>query len=180
MAMAEKTESPEPSMEEILASIRRIISEDGATVEAAPPPADSVLDLTEMLESEAAPSPRPLPPEPPSEPPAPANLEIDMEDNVPDMPVPEFPSAPLEASSIDERLVSDKTAQAAASAMSGLAQSAPMGGQSLPMGNGARTLESMVLEVIKPVLKEWLDRNLPILVERVVQKEIRKITREVG
>jgi cell pole-organizing protein PopZ len=179
MAVAEKTETggAEPTMEEILASIRRIISEDGATVEAAPPPADSVLDLTEMMEAEAAaaapPPPLPLPPEPP------AALEVVMEDNVPDMPVPEIPAALPEtpAGGSDDRLVSEMTAQAAASVISSVMPQQAGGG--LPMGNGGRTLESMVMELIRPVLKEWLDRNLPALVERVVQKEIRKITRDV-
>jgi cell pole-organizing protein PopZ len=178
--MAEKTETAasEPTMEEILASIRRIISEDGATVEAAPPPSDSVLDLTEMLEAEAAPPPPA--PQPVAAPAPAAALEVVMEDDVPDMPVPEIPtSAPEPAAGASDRLVSEVTAQAAASVINSvMPQQAGAGG--LAIGNGGRTLESMVMELIRPVLKEWLDRNLPTLVERVVQKEIRKITRDVG
>jgi len=42
------------------------------------------------------------------------------------------------------------------------------------MSIGARdvTLESMVREMLRPLLKEWLDRNLPYLIERLVKKEI--------
>jgi uncharacterized protein len=176
--MAEKTENQEPTMEEILASIRRIISEDGASVEAAPPPADSVLDLTEMLESE-----KPAPPPPPS-PPAAADSfpEVVMEDNTPTPPPPPpLEPEPLAADpSPNDRLISEMTAQAAAVAMSSLNPRGGSQGDSLPLGNGGRTVESMVQELLRPLLKEWLDRNLPILVERVVQKEIRKITRDMG
>src|SRR5262249_8116157 len=151
----------EPTMEEILASIRRIISEDGATVEAAPPPPDSVLDLTEMLEAESAPPP------PPPEPVMEAVPVVEMEDNTPEpepasAPEPEPEPMPPPADPINirpdtDRLVSEATALAAATVMSSLApQYREEGG--LPMGNGGRTLESMVLELIKPILKDWLDK----------------------
>jgi cell pole-organizing protein PopZ len=169
-------------MEEILASIRRIISEDGASVEAAPPPSDSVLDLTEMLEGE-----KPAPPPPPPEP-ASAVPEVVMEDNIvvpPPAPAaspPPQPQAPPMATlpEDNERLISEMTAQAAAVAMSNLAPRGGPQGDSLPLGNGGRTVESMTMDLLRPLLKDWLDRNLPILVERIVQKEIRKITRDLG
>jgi cell pole-organizing protein PopZ len=37
------------------------------------------------------------------------------------------------------------------------------------------TLETMVREMLKPILREWLDRNLPYLIERLVKKEIDKM-----
>ena len=46
------------------------------------------------------------------------------------------------------------------------------------MGNGARTLEEMTVGLMKPLLKEWLDQNLPNIVDRLVQKEIERITRK--
>ena len=45
----------------------------------------------------------------------------------------------------------------------------------LPIGNGARTLEQLTREVMRPMLKEWLDENLPDLVERLVQEEIERM-----
>ncbi|HIJ46218.1 MAG TPA: DUF2497 domain-containing protein, partial [Rhodospirillaceae bacterium] len=42
----------------------------------------------------------------------------------------------------------------------------------LQIGGGALTLEGMVREMLRPVLREWLDRNLPYLIERLVKKEI--------
>ena len=38
------------------------------------------------------------------------------------------------------------------------------------------TLESIVRELLRPLLKEWLDQNLPDIVERVVRKEIARVT----
>jgi len=46
------------------------------------------------------------------------------------------------------------------------------------IGNGARTLEEMAMQLMKPLLKEWLDQNLPPIVDRLVHKEIERITRK--
>ncbi|MBI3419809.1 MAG: DUF2497 domain-containing protein [Proteobacteria bacterium] len=102
-----------------------------------------------------------------------------MEDSAPAAPVPTA-SAPSMPQSGDDRLISDVTAQATASVLSTLSAPRGGGGQETMIGNGARTLESMVLEIIRPALKDWLDRNLPGLVERIVTKEVRKITRDIG
>lgn len=178
--MAETTENQEPSMEEILASIRRIISEDGATVQPAPTEAADVpvLDLVEEVKSDGSVAPVAEP--------GPAPV-IEMEEDLPPAPEPAFTptltAAPAMADVPDmDRLISDSTANAASSALSGLAGMVRhnSGVTSLPLGNGGQTLENMVLDIIRPVLKDWLDRNLPTLVERVVQKEIQKITRDLG
>ena len=47
------------------------------------------------------------------------------------------------------------------------------------MGEGQRTIEDMVREMLRPLLKEWLDSNLPHLVERVVQEEVSRLVRDV-
>jgi uncharacterized protein len=196
---AAKTEGPEPTMEEILASIRRIISEDGAKVEAPPPPPDSVLDLTEMLEAEktAAAEPSPAPaaaPAPPPLPEIPVAPEVVMEEAAPApepvaAPPPPPPAAPVAeappkaaaAPTVDEEaLLSSAAAKATAAAMSALSTPRGSYAEGLSIGNGSRTLESIVLDLMRPILKEWLDRNLPPMVERIVQKEIRKITRDLG
>jgi len=39
------------------------------------------------------------------------------------------------------------------------------------------TLELLIREEIRPILKQWLDQNLPPLVERLVQREIQRIAR---
>jgi cell pole-organizing protein PopZ len=45
------------------------------------------------------------------------------------------------------------------------------------VGNGRRTLEDMVIELMRPLLKDWLEKNLPTVVERLVQKEIDHIVK---
>jgi cell pole-organizing protein PopZ len=49
-----------------------------------------------------------------------------------------------------------------------------------PIGAGDRTLEDIVREVLRPLLQAWLDENLPPLVERLVQAEIARTAREAG
>jgi cell pole-organizing protein PopZ len=40
-----------------------------------------------------------------------------------------------------------------------------------------RTVEQFIEDMARPMLKEWLDENMPAIVERLVQKEIQKIAR---
>jgi cell pole-organizing protein PopZ len=188
----------EPTMEEILASIRRIISEDDApqaeggsagepVAEAAAEPDrpaepntadDEVLDLTDRVEqpAEAAPMetvgdldvfPREEPafapaPEPEYSPPPPAAAEP---------PAPAPAAAPSwTASSDDEGLVSRSSAETAAASFASLSQS-------LMMPQEGRSLEDIVREMMKPMLKDWLDQNLPAIVQRTVQEEVERIAR---
>lgn len=178
--MAEVTDaasSSEPSMEEILASIRRIIADEKAPEETpAEDPADDVIELTQVVQPDGSvadleaqtPEPAPMPePEPIPEP---------EPEPIPE-PMPVF--QPIQA---EEPLVSDSAASSAGSALETLAHTleaerrvAPP--SYTPLGNGARTLEDMTLELIKPMLKGWLDENLPTLVERIVQKEVERIAK---
>ena len=72
---------------------------------------------------------------------------------------------------------------AAAGALAGLAAASrrpePELRGSVGLGNGAMTLEEIVRAEMRPILKAWLDENLPPLVERLVQREIKRITRQV-
>jgi cell pole-organizing protein PopZ len=134
----------DPSMEDILASIRRILNEDEETPPprpaATPPPAeDEPFHLTpEMIVSPA---------EPPSA----------------------KPAAPAEGG-----LVAPDVAAAAAAALGSLARTvAPE--RATRLSAGGPTLEELVREELRPLLKEWLDANLPALVERVVRSEIERV-----
>jgi cell pole-organizing protein PopZ len=175
--MAEDTDSAaEPSMEEILASIRKIISDE--TPPAAEPvaakatvaPQEDVLELTQMVQDDGSilDVSAPKEQEAPLPPPSPA-------------PAPRVSAAPLPPAS--ESLVSAPTASSAASALSSLANTVEIERlSSAPntatfIGNGSRTLEDMVVELMRPLLKDWLDKNLPAVVERLVQKEIEHIAR---
>jgi len=175
--------SQEPTMEEILASIRRIISEDDApAAEAAPPPApepvpepepvieDDVLELTDLIEPPApvetlgdldlyTPEPEPEPAYAP--PPAPA-------------PEPAYTPPPVfNRDEVAETLVGDHAAGLAASAFGSLSSA-------LLMPANGRTLEDVVRELLRPLLKEWLDTNLPRIVENKVEEEVHRISRGRG
>ncbi|MGE0109527.1 MAG: DUF2497 domain-containing protein [Bdellovibrionales bacterium] len=184
MSDAEAPDGQEPSMEEILASIRRIIAdekdpEEAAEAHSAAPVEEDVLDLTQEVMEDGSVG------------------EIDLEDNEPEPelepeldPEPEVVSEPepesfVELPSVepDEPLVSDAVMGAAASSLSELANTVEIerraAGMSSSLGNGSRTLESMVMELMRPLLKTWLDANLPPLVERAVQKEVARIAKRL-
>jgi cell pole-organizing protein PopZ len=200
----------EPSMEEILASIRKIISDDDAKPVAAsraaaaepeqpaeagePAPQgqddidalladfdaandqESVLELTE--EMVAADESR-------------VEADLDFVDALPAAEVepepeaafvpepmaaeraePRFvpPSPPQsEAPRFEERLLSSATDSAISSAFGSLTHTI--------LSHNARTLDDLVQDMLRPMLKAWLDDNLPSLVERLVRAEIERVSR---
>lgn len=215
-------------MEEILASIRRIIADEDtgkAAKPAAPPaavvppppkpmpapppmaakpappppkPTNNQADIDAMLANmdvaaKPAPKPEPVPPPkpaaPPSDvldlteamtatpPPAPAFRTIDASSDVffteraPDG-TPELPPRPSPAAPLDRALMSSATLSAVDSAFNSLAHTV--------LGNNARTLEDLVKEMLRPMLKNWLDDNLPNMVERIVRAEIERVSRGRG
>jgi hypothetical protein len=206
-----KAQAQEPSMEEILASIRRIIADEEpapAAKAAAPKPApeaetvseddldrlfaagaeaedDEPLELTsdfeepfEMVEgpgddadvtfADPEPEPPPPPPKPvakapqpqPAPPPQPAPAVA-----VRPAPAP-IPAAP---EPLESRIMSEATDMAVHSAFNNLALTI--------MSNQSRTLEDLVKEMLRPMLKGWLDENLPSIVERMVRAEIERVAR---
>lgn len=209
-------------MEEILASIRRIISEDDAPAETAAAPAVAAAE-------EPAPAPEPEPqPEPEPEPVVsaapmdetpsvqePAASEEDVleltdtyeepaAETIGDLDVsasePEpFPAEPAQEESLYapaaeaeptehqpvtsggyDTLVGDSAAASAASAFAGFASSLkkpePMD-SSIPAGP---TIDELARSLLRPMLKEWLDANLPAIVEAQVRKEVERIARSAG
>jgi cell pole-organizing protein PopZ len=193
--MTQTAKAQEPSMEEILASIRRIIADDDAKPakgptgapeptptpkpvansqddidamlaeldgppKATPKPAASqsaapdVFDLTEAMTSQATPAPGP----------APSFRTIDANPDVVFANKPE----PAPAAS-DRALISSETVKAVDSAFNTLAHTV--------IGQNARTLEDLVREMLRPMLKSWLDDNLPGMVERIVRAEIERVSR---
>jgi len=172
-------------MEEILASIRRIIAEDGEQPEAAPSPAapaaagreDEILELTEVVADEGAVKAAEA---------APEEVAEEMTPPEPEPPpevAPPVRMANPEPSDDSDRLVSDAAAAASLAALSQLNQlnkpKAEKRMSDIPLGDGQRTIEDMVREMLRPMLKEWLDSNLPELVERVVQDEVQRLVRDL-
>ena len=173
-------------MEDILASIRRILAEDGGLAPAA-----------------AARSVRPQPPPRAAMPPADADdiiagpYEADDAARRPDPgPADPYddggaayarPSIPDDggAGALDEdifmlspdmraaghTLVSAQAAVESTDVLSQLAR-AILDRRDIAVGTRTVTLEDMVREMLRPLLREWLDRNLPYLIERLVKKEI--------
>jgi cell pole-organizing protein PopZ len=179
----------EPTMEEILASIRRIISEDDAPAETAAAAPEPVVEI--------APEPEPIFPAA-AEAPAPVEEEVlelteryeaPAAESIGDLEVADvapFPAAaePV-AAPVYDSLVGESAAASAASAFAGLAATfqkpeAPVAApQDLPFVSG-NTVEAMVQAMLRPMLKEWLDANLPGIVEAQVRKEVERIARNAG
>ena len=145
----------DPSMDDILASIRRILNEDAvhANLDPAAAPHDDALILDgSMLAPGFPPVPAPMPsqvPMPPSD-------------------------APLAGSS----LVAPAAAAAASNSVSELVRTLAESRQSATHRQGP-TIEDLVREEIRPVLKAWLDTHLPPLVERLVRTEIERVVGRV-
>ncbi len=166
-------------MEEILASIRRIISEDEAPAAAPEAPAavhepgpepelapepepepvhftsveDDVLELTDRLEEPAA------------------TLETHGDLDVFPAAGPAPPPAPPPEPLHEETLVSHPAAATAASAFGALQR------QVLMPADG-RSLEDVTRELLRPLLKSWLDANLPAIVQAAVEAEVERISRQ--
>ena len=222
--MANANQAQEPSMEEILASIRRIISDEepasaapeanaaeaevepdmGAGEAMSQDDLDKLFDSADDADIEPEPTPEPTP-EPEPEPIKAEAEDADdvfeltedlaVEDDEMDMaaamamddmdagdvafvdpePTPEpepapTPKATQARSAIDDdSLLSAGANQAVHSAFANLAGTI--------LSNNSRTLEDLVKELLRPMLKEWLDDNLPSMVESMVRQEIERISR---
>lgn len=209
--MSAQAKPNEPSMEEILASIRRIISDDegkpaeeaAAPAPVAPAPAapvpvtveppsndDDVLDLgVEATRVEAPAIQEVSPPEP-----SVSDDDIDFlepaETASAIQPVPEAPSPPVMAEAPPPQPVPSFAEPASATARPTLDMAELLSEQSSSavnaafgqlahtvLSNNARTLEDLVKDMLKPMLKSWLDDNLPTMVERLVRAEIERVAR---
>ncbi len=166
-------------MEDILASIRRILSEDeapaaGTTPPAAPPAGDGVLVLDPaMMVAEPA-VPEPAVPEHAA--PEPVVLEPAMPEAVHDVePIPI--AAPLPVAAPTSGLVAPETAAAAAFSVEGLVRT--LTDRTTRVRSDGPTVEDIVREEMRPLLKSWLDANLPPLVERLVRVEIERVVGRV-
>lgn len=76
-----------------------------------------------------------------------------------------------------EGLVAAPIAAEATSTFAGFASAVEQGRLASSQGIGGRTVEEVVKEVIRPIVKEWLDENLAALVERLVSREIDRMSR---
>ena len=134
------------------------------------PPTDDVLELTEQMAA-------------PADAETPSFQTIDGQSDViftdPPAAQPEPPpraeeprrqhAAPPPSAAPDRTIMSSSTSAAVDSAFNALAQTV--------LVQNARTLEDLVREMLRPMLKSWLDDNLPGMVERIVKAEIERVSR---
>ena len=167
--MAAKDGNPqEASMEEVLSSIRRIISADGAAGEkltpdrawadppAAPRAGEPRLDLP-SAETDPAPPPDAGPPDPG---PAPDAAALAPE--------------PAETDADESAGLLSKAAETASiDALARVAAPQPAAG-SAPDGDAQRA-RRLAADLLRPLLREWLDANLPAMVEDIVRTEVRRL-----
>jgi cell pole-organizing protein PopZ len=181
----------EPSMEDILASIRRIISDEqevppSELQEPSSSPLKNVLDIAELHVSPLS-SNEPLLgpwsrgdaalldplPEAGSDPewkafdasqePTPAPIVV---------PEPVLKAAARPALGAADSLLSPEASASVSGAFSRLSEAAKPA--------QPQTVEDLMKEMLRPMLKTWLDDNLPSLVERLVRTEIERVTRSRG
>ena len=139
----------EPSMEEILASIRAIIADDREP--AAPKPGPQI-----VYSSDAPRSPPPAAPEPV------APTVVWTRDTEAALPEPRVEDE-------EEPLISDEAEDQIAESFESLSQSMA--------AHGREVAESMARDMLRPMLKAWIDENLPTMVERLVRAEIQRVAR---
>ena len=167
----------DPSMEDILASIRRILSEDeseqpaAAQPGAAAAPASDVLALDSSMLVDEPPAPAPPPRIEPSAPSPPPPRVIEVLPPPPPSPPPPV----MESRVADDSLLGPEAAAAAASSMGSLLRTLVSERQQVAVYRGGPTIEDIVREELRPLLKQWLDSNLPPMVERLVRAEIERV-----
>jgi cell pole-organizing protein PopZ len=165
--------SPPPPVGEAPVMDQRSIDAMLAGLDAPPggisPPTDDVLDLTEQMTA-------------PADAETPSFQTIDGQSDVifTDPPAAQEPplraeeprrqhAAPPQASALERTIMSSSTSAAVDSAFNALAQTV--------LVQNARTLEDLVREMLRPLLKSWLDDNLPGMVERIIKAEIERVSR---
>ena len=157
---------PEPSMEEILASIRRIISEDEEDIAAGSPA--------------ATPSPVAAVSKAPTKPVSPAKAAATESTDkaqsrlrTEDVEMIKGNTAEAVSNEVETTLLDETSAKAASDAFTSLSQSVRVTGAEGP----GRTLEELVVEMLRPMVKDWLDVNLPAIVEEKVEEEVQRVAR---
>ncbi|MBV1917450.1 MAG: DUF2497 domain-containing protein [Sphingomonadaceae bacterium] len=161
----------EPTVEEILESIKQVIARDNRA---------GAADVRRQRETDG------LPDDEGSEDTA-ADEDI-AEDDVLDLsesaeyvvdePAQDDPAENNEGG--DEPLLNEQTQNGMRESLEALALLSKPGAQPQIVRSGETSLEGLVRELLRPALAEWLDKNLPPLVERMVSDEIRRISSKKG
>ena len=147
MSQAIKTETP--SMDEVLTRVRRVIGDDNAA------------KVAERVSETAPPPPQAQA----------ASHSVALAANphkVAQAPTAETARGSLPYAEAQSELISKETTATVNSAFNTLAQTV--------LHHNSQTLEDMVSQMLRPILKVWLDDNLPSMVERLVRAEIERVS----
>ncbi len=158
----------EPTMEEILASIRKIIADDDTATESPPPETVNAEDNS-SLEELAQTSSQGLEEDDGNEGQVAQEVREDVLALNESVSIPDADIADDETTANDNRLLDEEADISVNESFQQLTQSL--------MSQDARTLEEMVSEMMRPMLQVWLNDNLPSLVERLVREEIERVSR---
>ena len=146
------------SNEEILASIREVVSERAGTAGRADADDSTILDLTQEIRDDGS------------------VVDIVTAAAARDTAGDEPPDAADDAAEApEEGLVAADTESAASASFATIAEVAA--GLGAPREPEGKTVEEMAREAMRPLIKEWLDANLPAIVERLVRREIERLSR---
>jgi cell pole-organizing protein PopZ len=165
------------------------------------PPAPPVIDAVIAPPPPRATMPPPRPvtsvPPPPPPPPTPPQVVLELTDMIgddgkvvslkePPRPAPAMSAAPPPPPPPPPQPVASQlpVTTKAMTALQDLQSAARQGAMSdamlVPVGNLGRAFEDLVREQLKPMLQTWIDQNLPSVIERQVQKEIERISRQAS
>ena len=193
----EKEDDDEMSMEEILASIRRYVAEDQKTHEPKMPQQTPMPEQYSPYADYPAPDPRAQEPQFVSSSPIDTGDSYDVKDNLYNPGMIENQSevahfiTPSQQQELVEQAVekaieesksmtSPETISASAAALSRLVEATrPALDRELGSSAGLMTLDRLITDLARPMVRDWLDHHLPQIVEAMVAREIEKITNRV-
>jgi cell pole-organizing protein PopZ len=163
------SQTNEPSMEEILSSIKRIIAEDSETLvprRGTPAPEDDP-DILELTQPVGEPETMQMPD------PEPESISVEEAPAIASAPVaPLARSEPPPAEDEAGALLSATTEAATRHALAALSRMVVK-----PEDTTAdNTLEGLVRDILRPMLKDWLDAHLPDIVQATVDREVARIS----
>lgn len=154
----------EPSVEEILESIKKVIARDNR---------EGAAEQRRQRESEGVVAPEPL---------EIGEDDLDAEEvlELGEEAEIEEPARETQADAAFRPLVNETARNSMQESLAALALLAKPGAQPQIVRSGETSLEGLVRDLLRPMLAEWLDRNLPAMVEEMVSSEIARIVGKRG
>jgi len=172
--MSEEYNEQEDSMEDILSSIRNILTDEAGDSLA---PEDAGIKTEEIIKLEELSSEKKEKEETVVDSLGDSMIEIKNKD-VSSENILEL-SDNMIVKNEESNLVSEKVVDASANAISGMAKTI-VAEKQIALGDSAITLEAITKELLNPLIKDWLEKNLSNIVEKVVTKEVERVIEKVS